>query len=276
MKQRLLFLEEVLTGYDAVSQLYSYIPPMCIWRAWEYAAYQRYSLPEPVLDIGCGDGRFFRLVWPQINAAVGVDIDPGVCDAARGSGVYQEVYAVPAHQLPVHLENFASAFANCSLEHMDHLSEVLSSIYRALRPAGQFLLSVVTDKFLKWATLPGLIDRAGVPERAEALQAEYVAYHHLVNPLPTEASVQSLEDAGFDVLEHVPIMPEMTSRLFLFLDHLWHIQQPGGELGEVLYKYLTTLPQFQVAFRQVLAGVLQMERDWSNGSGAIFWARRKE
>lgn len=70
-------------------------------------------------------------------------------------------------------------------------------------------------------------------------------------------------------------MPELTSRLFLFLDHLWHVRRPGGELGDVVHPYLMAIPDFPQAFRQVLAGVLRMERDWSTGSGAVFWARRK-
>jgi SAM-dependent methyltransferase len=275
VKRTLLTSEEVLSGYDAVSQLYSHAPTSCIWRAWEYAAYQRYTLTEPVLDIGCGDGLFFRLVWPQLRGMVGVDIDAGVADAARQSGVYREVHVAPAHQLPLPAESLASAFANCSLEHMDYLPEVLSSICRSLRLGGPFLLSVVTDKFLEWATLPLLVDLVGEPERARALQADYETYHHLVNPFPLRVWVGHLEKAGFEVLEHIPIVPEMTSRFFLFLDHIWHVRRPGGDLGEMLLRYLAMIPNFPAAFRQLFAGVLQMEQDWAIGSGAIFWARRK-
>lgn len=275
MKQRLLSAEEVLTGYDAVSQLYPHIPPMLIWRAWEYAAYQHYKLSEPVLDVGCGDGRFFQLVWPQVQDVVGVDIDSGVADSARRSGAYREVYAAPAHQLPVAPKCFVSAFANCSLEHMDHLSEVLSSIHRSLHVGGYFLLSVVTDRLLEWTMLPLLLDQVEEPKRARDLRIEYEAYHHLVNPLSLEVWTEHLEEAGFEILEYIPIVPEMTSRLFLFLDQLWHVRQASGELGDLLYSYLKELPSFLKAFRQILAGVLQMERDWSSGSGIVLWTRRQ-
>jgi len=248
---------------------------MNMWRAWEIAAYQHYELPEPVLDIGCGDGRFFRLVWPQVTDAVGVDMDAGVVNAARRSGVYREVYAAPAHQLPIQPDSFASAFANCSLEHMDHLPEVLASISRSVRAGSPFLLSVVTDKFLEWATLPLLVDWLEQSERAQTLRAEYQAYHHLVNPLPVESWVEHLEEAGFKVEEHVPILPEVTSRVFLFLDHLWHVSRSGKETGNWLMPFFETLPDFPAAFRDVFAGFLRMERDWSIGSGAVFCVRRK-
>lgn len=275
MKVSVLSPDEVVAGYDAVSVLYPYVPPLSIWRAWEYAAYRRFALPEPVLDIGCGDGRFFQFVWPRVQDVVGVDVDAGVVEAARRSGVYREAHAVPAHRLPVRPETFASAFANCSLEHMDHLPEVLRNISGGLRRGAPFLLSIVTDRFLEWAALPRLIEAIGEPARARALRTEYEAYHHLVSPLPAESWIERLDEAGFEVLEHVPLLPELTSHLFLFLDHLWHVPRPGGELGDVLHPFLTTLSDFPAALRQVLMGVLRMERDWSTGSGAVFRARRR-
>jgi SAM-dependent methyltransferase len=268
-------IEAVLAAYDVVSRLYPYVPPLSLWRSWEYAAYQRFSLPEPVLDVGCGDGQFFRLVWPHVREAVGVDIDPRVAEAARASGVYREVHVGPAHALPFPDESFAAAFANCSLEHMDHLPEVLRSVARCLRPGAPFLLSVVTDKLVEWATLPLLVETVGEPQRARSLQAEYEAFHHLVNPLPPEGWVRALEAAGFEVDVYIPIVPEMTSRLFLLLDHLWHVRRPPGEVGDVLYARLRQIPHFPQAFRQVLLGFLQMERDLSVGSGAVFYARRR-
>jgi SAM-dependent methyltransferase len=276
VKQSLLKVEEVLAGYDAVSPLYPYVPPINLWRAWEYAAYRRYRLDDPVLDIGCGDGRFFRLVWPGARDVTGVDIAPGAVEAARQSGVYSQLHLAAAHRLPVAPESFASAFANCSLEHMDNLPEVLRGICRSLRPGGRFVLSVVTGKFIEWATLPLLVSQLGDADKAQRLRDDYGAYHHLVNPLPIAAWIAELEAAGFEVREHVPIVPELTSRLFLFLDNLWHVKNPSGEIGNSLSAYLAAFPNFPRAFREVFAGVMRMERDWATGSGAVFLARRRK
>lgn len=275
MKQSFLSIDEILQGYDAVSTLYPYVPPMLLWRSWEYAAYRRYALMEPVLDIGCGDGRYFQLVWPQIQNVVGVDMDPGVADAARRSQVYRAVVVSPAHELPTFAHTFASAFANCSLEHMDHLDAVLAGIARNLQSQSPFLLSVVTEKFVEWRALPALVDQLDDPARATALQLEYERYHHLVNPLPLAGWLQQLDKAGFDVLEHIAILPEMTSRLFLFLDHMWHVRRGSNELGDYLYPYLTNIPQFPAAFREIMSGVLKLEQDWTVGSGVVFYARKR-
>jgi len=93
----LLAKEEVISGYDSVVALYPHIPPLSHWRSWEYAAYQRYRLDGRVLDLGCGDGQYFRLIWPQATDVVGVDMNPGVAELGRQSGVYRAVHIAPAH-----------------------------------------------------------------------------------------------------------------------------------------------------------------------------------
>jgi SAM-dependent methyltransferase len=268
---------EILHGYDVVGNLYPWIPSMITWRGWEYAAYRRFALPEPVLDVGCGDGRFFRLVFPNLHDVHGVEADPGVADAATRSGVYRAVHVSPAHLLPLPGAAFASAFANCSLEHMDRLPDVLRGIYESLEPGGVLLFSVVTNRFVEWSPLRLLLDAVGEPARAAAVQRGHEEYHHLVNAFSVEGWIERLREAGFELLHHIPVLTEMTGRLFLLADQLWHVRQAGadgvGELGDVLYPYLRGTPRFQEGFRQVLAGILEMENG-GEGIGAVLHARR--
>jgi len=91
--------DEVLAGYDALADIYCHVPPLIMWRAWEVAGYRKYRLPEPVLDVGCGDGRFFRRVFPEIRDVVGVGIHvvaiPGLVRTTVTSAVMRD-YAIPA------------------------------------------------------------------------------------------------------------------------------------------------------------------------------------
>jgi len=274
VKSHKLDRSEILAGYDAVATLYGSIPPILMWRSWEHAAYRRFALREPVLDVGCGDGRFFRLVFPGISKVVGIEANPGVADAARQSAVYDEIHLCEAHTLPLNGRRFASAFANCSLEHMDRLPEVLRGIAESLEPGGSFLCSVVTDRFLDWAPLPLLLAAAGEPERAMSVQEEYEAYHHLVNAWAPDDWVRKLDEAGFDIIDHVPIVPEWSGRVFLFFDQLWHLRQGAAECGEQLAPHFMR-PGFVGGFRQVLAGILDMEDDSGVAAGAVFHARRR-
>jgi SAM-dependent methyltransferase len=274
VKQRLLTPHEVLQGYDEMSKLYPYIPPLSAWRAWEYAAFRHYTLPEPVLDLGCGDGRLFRLVWPDIKHVIGIDIDPDTVVIARQSGVYQSVHLTAAHQLPVAPMSFGSVFANSSIEHMDHLTGVLASAFAGLQPGGSFLLSVVTEKFVDWLLLPWLANLSNEHLSTRITVSAYLDYHNLVNPLRVDQWVEHLSNAGFEVLDHVPVVPELFGRMFLFMDELWHVPRGDGELGADLHEYISRYPNFPAGFRRVLEGVMQMEADWSTGAGAVFLARR--
>jgi SAM-dependent methyltransferase len=271
----LLTAEQVLHGYDRVAQLYPYVPPLSHWRGWEYAAYQRYRLNGRILDLGCGDGRYFQLIWPRAKDVTGVDKDPTVADLGRQSGVYRDVHVSPAHQVPEPSGTFDHVFANCSLEHMDHLDSALAEIHRCLKPGGSLLCSVVTDRFIQWSLLPRLVSMAGFDGASAKLEEDFLNYHHLVNPLPVEEWQQRFANAGLIPKEHIPILPKFNSGIFLLMDCLWHVKRPGwGEMGDTIYPFLAANRNFSSAFRNVVAALLDMETDWQDCSGAVFLARK--
>lgn len=275
MNKAILRAEDVLSGYDKVSPLYPHIPSLSHWRAWEYAAYQKFLLDGRILDLGCGDGRYFRLIWPQVTDVVGVEKDPRVAELSRLSGVYQKVHDAAAHEVPEIHESFDHVFANCSLEHMDHLDEVLSEVFRCLKPGGSLLCSVVTDRFIQWSLLPSLVVEAGFPNAASSLQEDFLSFHHLANPLSVEKWQQHFIRAGLVPEEHVPILPRFNSSFFLFVESIWHIKRAaGGEMGDCIFPFLAGNENFPTAFRSVMAGLLAMENDWKDCSGAVFLIRK--
>ena len=266
---------EILSGYDAVSSLYSHIPSLSHWRSWEYAAYQHYRLDGRVMDLGCGDGQYFKLIWPGATDVVGVDMSPGVAELGRKSSVYHEVHVAPAHQVPEPDGSFDHVFANCSLEHMDNLDAVLAEINRCLKPGGSLLCSVVTNRFVEWSLLPDFVAMAGFEEAAGALLKDFSDYHHLTNPLSVQQWVQSFNFAGLDAEEHIPILPIHNSGIFLLMDSLWHVKRiAGGEFGDVITTFLSPNPKFPGGFRKIIAGLLEMESDWQDCSGAVFLVRK--
>jgi SAM-dependent methyltransferase len=268
---------EVLLGYDAVSPLYPCIPSLLHWRAWELAAYRRHCLEGRVLDLGCGDGRYFRLVWPGLTETVGVDADARVVEAAEAAGVYRRVHLAEADRVDEPSGSFDHVFANCSLEHMENLDGTLAEVARCLKPGGTLLCSVVTEKFVEWSTLPLLVGRAGFAEAAARLEHEFLAYHKLANPLPARNWKSRLASAGLTVRTHIPILPRFNTAVFLLADSLWHVKERDGrELGETIHRALASSPAFDAGFRQILAGLLTMETDWMDCSGAVFQAVKRQ
>lgn len=277
MKDIVIGFAEILQGYDAVSTIYGYLPSLSHWRAWEYAAYQRYVLNGRVLDLGCGDGRYFKLLWPDVKEVVGVDMDPTTAESARKSGIYEKVYTSLAHQIPEPDASFDHVFANCSLEHMDHLDEVLKEVSRCLKPGGTLICSVVTHRFKEWSVIPMFVSMAGFEKVGEELQQEFLSYHHLSNPLHPREWQARFDAAGLITHEHVPILPKYNSGFFLFTDSLWHLRGGiSGELGNIIFPFLTSNPRFPIGFRTILQGLLEMETDLKDCSGAIFEAKKPE
>ena len=275
MKQRLLSSREVLKGYDAVCKLYPTIPTLSMWRAWEYAAYQKYRLKGRVLDLGCGDGRYFKLLWPKAKDVVGIDMESSVAQLARKSGVYTEVHVAAAQDLPFADASFDAVFANCSLEHMDNLDQVLSGAFRCLKSGGSLLCSVVTDNFVNWSVLPKLLIAAGYAETAEKTQIEFENYHHLANPLTANEWLQRFSAAGFNTEEHIPILPKISSSMFLLLENIWHLKKlNGGELGEQIHNHISTISTFPSSFRHILRGLLEMDPNPKECSGAVFLLKK--
>jgi len=98
---------------------------------------------------------FFSVVCPAVHGVIGVDMDLGVANSARQTGICSTVHTTRANRLPFPPETFASAFADRCPEHIDDLTGVLSNIHRNLRPEGSFLLSVVTaEEFIPIAQEP--------------------------------------------------------------------------------------------------------------------------
>lgn len=275
IKEIMLNTAEILSGYDAVIGLYSHVPPLSHWRSWEYAAYQRYRLNGRILDVGCGDGQYFRLLWPQADDVVGVDMNLSVAKLGLESGVYRQVHATPAHQVPERDASFDHVFANCSLEHMDHLDAVLAEIHRCLKPGGTLLCSVVTDRFLDWSLLPNLVAIAGFDKAAKMLKKDFSDYHHLANPLSVEDWGASFKRGGLVVEEHIPILPKYNSSIFLLMDSLWHVKRAtGGEMGDLIFPFLNQNAKFPDGFRKIFSGLMEMETDWQDCSGAVFLVRK--
>jgi SAM-dependent methyltransferase len=265
--------QEIFGGYDAVSQLYPHIPSLLLWRAWEFAAYRRYTLKQPVLDVGCGDGRFFQLVWPLVKDVSGVDLDRAAIERARQSEVYRHIWQAHAAALPDDIGPFESVFANCSIEHMDDIDLVFANVRRVLVPGGTFLFSVVTDKLADWFSPATLMRALGEEARANDLFKEWLSYHHLVNQFSVAHWFEKLSKAGFTVVDQVPIVPEMNARLFLLFDGLWHTQQGDTTIGQRLFAHLQQVPQFASAFRGILQSALMMETNRAIGCGAVFIAK---
>jgi ubiquinone/menaquinone biosynthesis C-methylase UbiE len=129
-------------------ELYWFAPPVALWRAIEARAVARRRFNAPMLDLGCGHGRFAVAIF-GINRPItaGCDLLQDQLAIARVGGAYQTVTLADGHCLPYPAGAFATVFSNSVLEHIRDPSGILSEIARVLQPDGQFIITVPSDRF---------------------------------------------------------------------------------------------------------------------------------
>ena len=93
-------------------------------RAVEDRFYQGLELPEPVLDVGCGDGHFASVAFDH-PLTVGLDPWAQPLREARQRRAYRMVLQADGAHMPFADNTFASAVSNSVLEHIPPVEAVL-------------------------------------------------------------------------------------------------------------------------------------------------------
>ncbi|HLY19773.1 MAG TPA: class I SAM-dependent methyltransferase [Bryobacteraceae bacterium] len=170
------------------------IPSLAAWRAAELKALRRCKFDEPVLEIGCGNGRFTSLLIPRVDW--GVDINPREVElCARSSTIYRRVGCMDARRLEFADGVFATVFANCVVEHIPDLPRVLAECRRVLRPGGSFIATVPLAEMNRHLLL-----RTAWYGRLRAGQLRHL------NLLAERDWMAALTEAGFSIIQTEPYL----------------------------------------------------------------------
>jgi SAM-dependent methyltransferase len=157
-----------------------------------------------VLDIGCGDGTFTRLLFGS-PVEVGIDLDQREVRRARSALSHRHVLASSATHLPFADSSFRNVFSNCVLEHIDGLDRALKEISRVLQPNGVLLTTVPTPRWESEGPFP-LLRRLGWHRLSEKLNDILRKLWHHVTVEDEEAWRNRLAMAGLKLLVWEPYM----------------------------------------------------------------------
>jgi SAM-dependent methyltransferase len=191
MRELLSFSDAELLG---LAQTIYDIPSLAAWRAAELKALRHCQFTPPVLEIGCGNGRFASLLLPRVEW--GIDLNPReiqLCTARNG--LYGRLSCMDARRLRFADGVFATVFANCVIEHIPDLPKVLAECRRVLRPGGALIATVPLiemNRHLLWHGAWYARRRAG-------------QLQHL-NLLPEDDWVAALSKAGFTTIRTTPYL----------------------------------------------------------------------
>ena len=167
-------------------------------RATEARFYQGLELPEPCLDLGCGDAHFASVAFDHPLAA-GVDPWRLPLKEAKGRGAYRVLAQAVGGALPFETGRFASAVSNSVLEHIPDLDPVLAELARVLRPGAPFIFCVPSDHFLEFLSVSSALRKVGLGPAARAYEAFFnriSRHHHCDSP---KAWHERLVRAGFEI-----------------------------------------------------------------------------
>ena len=170
------------------------IPSLAAWRAAELKALRLCAFESPVLEIGCGNGRFTSLLLPRVDW--GVDLNPREVDlCARGNAIYRRLGCMDARRLKFANGVFATVFANCVVEHIPNLPRVLAECRRVLRPGGALIATVPLKEMNRHLLLKSAWYRR--------LRAVQLQHRHL---LAENDWVEALSQAGFTTVQTTPYL----------------------------------------------------------------------
>jgi SAM-dependent methyltransferase len=153
---------------------------------------------QNALDIGCGNGRFARLLSARFGTAVtGIDPNQAMIERAQAETSHPSIQFVEADFLSYHFaEQFDFISASASLHHMP-FDQALEKIVSLLRPGG--VLAVL-----------GCFREAGLADLGIALVAAPVNTFYALNRgsvksgAPTRPADMSLREVREQVSSHLP------------------------------------------------------------------------
>lgn len=162
------------------------------------------------LDVGCGEGRFVRMLKAQGFDACGIDPTAALIDAARTRDPEGDYHVAGGEALPFADASFdlvTSYLALCDIEHID---AALAETVRVLKPGGHFLFANLSS-----------INTAGVWQKTLLGQAQ----HYAIDQYMDERVVRQRWN-GIDIANwHRPFSFYMQRLLSLGLN-LRHFDEP--------------------------------------------------
>ncbi len=171
------------------------------------------ELPEPILDIGCGDGLFARMAFPD-RQSWGIDINPAEVKRAQATRTYSTLICGSVCDVDLPRGFFGSAIANCSLEHVPDIHKALSNVRPSLKDGAPFVLIVPTPEWTAQLATVELLRRAGLGDLARAYSEGIDRVFRHIHMLDEDGWADILRPAGFEIVESRPIVDRRTSWAF--------------------------------------------------------------
>lgn len=167
-------------------------------RSFEAHFFRLLRLPQPVLDLGCGDGHFAWWAYRELQPW-GADPDRRALQDARQWPAFRARVQADGGRLPFASGVFATVVSNSVLEHIPHVDRVVREVARVLRPGGWFAFSVPNHRFEAFLSVARFLEDLGLKPLARAYRAWFQRISRHVHCDPPEVWVDRLQAVGLQV-----------------------------------------------------------------------------
>jgi len=215
-------------GRDLLAEHLARVPVhRALIRTLENHLFAEEHMERPVLDIGCGDGHYAAVAFPD-GVDVGIDISQAIVTEARRHGAYQHVDVASGTALPYCDGYFRTVVSNCVIEHIPDVEALIHEVARVLVSGGRFIFSVPNDGFTGMLPTVRMFRRlgfGGLADRYGRWWNDNAVHHHLDAP---EIWHRRLERCGLVVERQAPYMSKDATRVFEFSHYyaipslVWH------------------------------------------------------
>jgi SAM-dependent methyltransferase len=260
--------------HDAALEYFGLAPAaLVIERLQECRHYPTVSFERPILDLGCGEGLFAKMLFAE-KVDTGIDPDARELERARELGAYEELIQCYGHSIPKPDGSYWTVFSNSVLEHIRDLEPVFREVHRILAPGGYFHFTAPSPNFERFNWTSTVLSGLGLTQADASWRAffnRFWAHYHAYDLAGWEKVARA---AGFSVERS----QTFASRGACMLNTtLTPPAFPSKILKKLTNRWTLLPPLRRLVFAPVWQAVqpLLREPDSAEGGGLVFLSLRK-
>jgi len=242
-------------------------------RILECRIYEKLHLESPILDLGCGEGLFAKILLIE---KIDTGIDPNSKELARAKELdaYHELIQCFGDSIPKPDCSFNTVFSNSVLEHINEIKPVFKEVYRVLKPGGSFYFTVPSNYFEQYTIMNTILMYLGLSEAAKRFRMYYNRFWKHYHCYSLEMWQLMAEQSGFKVIR---AFSYDSRKICLLNDFLTFFSVPAFFMKKLVNRWIIMPPLRRIIFSiiQPLAIALLKGGERDNGGGLVFIAAKK-
>lgn len=191
--------QEVKTNSEVLFAYLGMAPPaLAFERVMECRILSVQPFERPVLDIGCGEGLFAKMLFAD-PLDTGIDPNSRELERARELGGYLELIECRGDKIPKPDGSYHTILSNSVIEHIPDIRPVLKEAYRLLAPGGRMYLTVPSNRFDQYSLVSQALAILGLTrlqERYRVFFNRFWVHYHYYAPQQWQ---DIAKQAGFEV-----------------------------------------------------------------------------